>query len=167
MTTRMPTDPVNDPAIAMSLDPESFDFLELVSFLYKAQWEGEFNYTWANFPPVFKSPALLPLETNRTLFKLLLRRHRAQIDAWEITVGPRKAGEIINAHREEATAERNRRCLWAVRFANGNVCCERTEDTARWVGSNESWGCPAVLYRESADRDWKEIEPLGPKTQEK
>lgn len=145
------------------LDPGSFDFLELVSFVWKAEWEGSFSYTWENFPPIFRSPDLQGHEIDRGKFRRLLDENRSAITKWERSRDATELAEVINSHRTEARRERDNRCQWALRFANGNISCERSEETARWVGNNRSWGYPAVLYRESADQDWRVIEPLGPK----
>lgn len=58
-----------------------YDFLELVSFDAKVQWEG-FEYASEEYPPRFEAPELHPVAEDYTRLKTLWESHEAAIAAF-------------------------------------------------------------------------------------
>jgi len=132
----------------------TYDFMELVAFESKVRHEGSREYAWENYPPVFRDPRLIPLETDREGFGRLYRASKALRDRWWAD-HQGDSVDLHNAHVGEARTEENRRCVWAVRFAHSNVFHCKTERMARSCNGDD--GENVLLRRDDADSPWVEV----------
>ena len=136
--------------VTAPIDPETFDFMVLVSFDAKREWEGSFSYTFENWPPVFRDERLRPLGTNEAGFRAVLNFHRGAIAQW--WKDHRGDGvDLINTHRD---AEATQNFRWGVRLATGKVCPVRSHSEALTALQHQVHPGSVLVHRENPDAEW-------------
>jgi len=136
-----------------------YDLMELIVFDCKVASEG-FDYAAAEYAPRFEFTDLQRLTNRGVLADLVLTRRNVIEDWWDDHEAD--GVDLCNKHVEAASARQDERCLWAVRFAGGNISCCETEELARALHTDASWGRPAVLRRSEPGGEWVEVAPAGP-----
>ncbi|MGW2725522.1 hypothetical protein [Streptomyces sp. NPDC001492] len=144
-----------------------YDFMELVAFQFKVEWERSFPYTWSNYPPRFEAPELAEYGTVRWKFSRLYSRYKPKVMAWREEVGGERAVELHNAHIDERNQRRKDACLFGVRCEDGYVitCDTQAYRDRLWGELHEEAGKPhrrvpaALLVREVPGGAWAEVVP--------
>jgi hypothetical protein len=140
-----------------------FDLTELVSFEWKAEWEGSKRYAYENWDWSFESAELNERAKTYAGFRQILREHAAAIEAWG--EAHREDGcDLINAHRHEQDRRRENACLWAVRRNDGQIFPEESRERAEYFlrPGRASDGLSFVLLaRDEPGGEWREVNPAA------
>ena len=100
-----------------------FDWLELVSFVWKVETEG-YEYAAENYGPDFEDTGL-PVDGDD--LRDLYDRYVDAVDTWADAVGGQEACDLHNAHVDESRKRDDDAKLWGVRCTDGYVIGEPTE----------------------------------------
>ncbi|MET7713725.1 hypothetical protein [Streptomyces sp. NPDC005407] len=141
-----------------------YDFMEMVVFQHKVEWERSFPYAWSNYGPKFEDPALAEYEAVRWKFSRLYSHYKPKVLAWREKVGGEKACDLHNAHVDEERQRREDACLFGIRCTDGYVITCDTEESrgrqAAYMAENagKGWREPAsLLHREVPGGEWTEV----------
>lgn len=146
-----------------------YDFMEMVAFQHKVEWERSFPYAWSNYGPKFENPDLAEYETVRWKFSRLYSHYKPKVLAWRNEVGGQEACDLHNAHIDEQRKRQEDACLFGIRCTDGYVItCDtehsRDEDAAFMVahqGGPASYRMPsALLAREVPGGEWTSEVPV-------
>lgn len=108
-----------------------YDLMVLVSFETKAEWEGDEQYTYENWPPEFEAAELNERSATYGGFMEILRENEAALTAWN-DAHTEDCVDLVNAHRDEERRRAEHACLWGVRRSDGAVFPQRTRAMAEW-----------------------------------
>lgn len=138
-----------------------YDWLELVSFVWKVRQEGSYTYARDNYRPRFEAPAMQALADDNRKLRAFYSEHKTAADAWSKTVGGDAACDLLNAHVDEERQRREDARLWGFRCTDGYVITrdseqERDEHAARLLkDQGKGWRVPAVLlHRDTPGAPW-------------
>lgn len=142
-----------------------YDFMELVAFQFKVEWERSFPYTWSNYPPHFEAPDLAEYGTVRWKFSRLYSQYKPKVKAWQAKVGGERACELHNAHIDERRQRAEDARLFGIRCEDGVVitCASQEYRDRLWGQLKEDAGKPhrrvpaALLAREVPGGEWAEV----------
>jgi hypothetical protein len=79
-----------------------YDWLELVSLVWKVRNEGSYSYAVENWPPRFEADDMQAIADDPTKLRALYREHKPAVDAWWDQVGGDRAVDLHNAHVDES-----------------------------------------------------------------